>query len=221
MDVHAAMVSTLHGVNGDLLWGMERLVLCAAASPRMCEDAPMQRVVRLVTVADVREDVDIGGIFVSARHEAMVKDGSPLLPLDDRGWTEAPRGAGEERGARRISVSARHEAVLEDGRRLLLLDDRGWTEELRGAGANGIDDLWALTPETVIVETARVVVGPDEPYRGRTQGDMETDHWNALAETVRAHGVLADASELRQLPHDVVLSDRLRARLVQGSGDAA
>lgn len=141
----------------------------------------MHRVVRLVTLADVRDDVDVAG----------------------------------------ISVSARHEAVLEDGRRFLLLDDRGWTEELRGAGASGIDDLWALTSERDIVETARVVVGPDEPYGGRSQDDMETDHWHALAENLRAHGVVVDASELRQLPHDVVLSDRLRARLGQGPGDAA
>jgi hypothetical protein len=138
----------------------------------------MHRVVRLVTHADVGEDVD----------------------------------------PRRISVSARHEAVLEDGSRLLLLDDRGWTEELRGAGANGIDDLWALTVERDIVETARVVVGPDEPFGGRSQDDMESDHWNT--ENLRNHGVGADASELRQLPHDVVLSDRLRARLGQGPGDA-
>ena len=141
----------------------------------------MHRVVRLVTLADAREDVD----------------------------------------PRHISVSARHEAVLDDGSRLLLLDDRGWTEALRGAGAGGIDDLWALTPEHDIVETARVVVGPDEPFGGRTQDDMESDHWNALAETVRRHGVVVDASELRQLPHDVVLSDRLLARLGRGPGGAA
>jgi hypothetical protein len=141
----------------------------------------MHRAVRLVTLADVREAVD----------------------------------------ARHISVSARHEAVLEDGSRVLLLDDRGWTEALRGAGASEIDDLWALTPERHIVETARVVVGPDEPYGGRSQDDMETDHWNALAENLRAHGIVADASELRQLPHDVVLSDRLLARLHRGPGDAA
>jgi hypothetical protein len=108
--------------------------------------------------------------------------------------------------------------VLEDGSRLLLLDDRGWTEELRGAGADEIDDLWALTPERDIVETARMVVGPDEPVGGRSQDDMETDHWNALAEILLAQGVVVDADELRQLPHDVELSDRLRARLGQGPG---
>ena len=168
----------------------------------------MHRVVRLVTRADVQEGGDVGGTSVS-------------VPVDARGWTQAPRGAGRDVDPRRISVSARHEAVLEDGSRLLLLDDRGWTEELRGAGAEGIDDLWALTPERDIVETARTVVGPDEPFGGRTQDDMETDHWNALAEILLAQGVVVDAGELRQLPHEVELSDRLRARLGQSSGGAA
>ena len=181
----------------------------------------MHRVVRLVTLADLREDADVGGASASARHHAGLEVGSRLWSLDDRGWTEAPRGAGEHVDPRSISVSARHEAELDDGRRLLLLDDRGWTEAPRGAGANEIDDLWALTSERDIVETARVVVGPDEPFNGRSQGDMETDHWNALAETLRVHGVVVDASELRHVPHDVVLSDRLRARLGRGPRDAA
>jgi hypothetical protein len=118
-------------------------------------------------------------------------------------------------------VSARHEAVLEDGNRLLLLDDRGWTQELRGAGADVVDDLWALTSEGDIVETARMVVGPDEPFGERTQDDMENDHWNALAEVLRAQGVVVNSADLRQLPHEVEISDRLRARLGQSPGDAA
>jgi hypothetical protein len=141
----------------------------------------MPRVVRLVTLADVRGDAD----------------------------------------TRRISVSARHEAVLEDGRRLLLLSDRGWAATLGGAGANEVSDIWAVTSEQEIAETARMVVGPDEPFGGRSQIDMETDHWNALAETLRAHGVSADAGELSQLPHVVVLSDRLLARLGRGRGTGA
>lgn len=51
----------------------------------------------------------------------------------------------------------------------------------------------------------------DEPFGGRSQADMETGHWNALAETLRAHGVVVAGAELRRLPHDVMLSDRLRA----------
>ena len=168
----------------------------------------MHRVVRLVTRADVRGEGDVVGASVP-------------VPVDAQGWTAAPRGAGGDVDPRCISVSARHEAVLEEGSRLLLLDDRGWTEELRGAGAEGIDDLWALTPERDIVETARMVVGPDEPFGGRTQDDMETDHWNALAGILLAQGVVVDAGELRQLPHEVELSDRLRARLGQSPGGAA
>jgi hypothetical protein len=165
----------------------------------------MQRVVRLVTLADVHEHAEIGR--------------GPLSP-DDRGWTAAPLDAGDDVDHRSISVSARLDAVLEDGRRLLLLDDRGWTEALRGAGADRIDDLWAVTSERDIVETARVVVGPDEAFGARSRDDMESDHWNALAETLRVHGVVVDAGELRQLPHDVVLSDRLRARLGHSPGGA-
>jgi hypothetical protein len=110
-------------------------------------------------------------------------------------------------------VSARLEAVLDDGGRVLLLGGRGWTEGLRGPGADQIHDLWTATSEDHIVETARVVVGPDEPYGGRSAKDMETGHWQTLAETLHAHGVAIDGAQLARLPHDVVLSDGLRARL--------
>jgi hypothetical protein len=147
----------------------------------VCEDVPMLRLLRLVTLADVAEDAE----------------------------------------ARRISVSLRHEAVLEDGRRILLLDDRGWSETLGGARANEVADIWALMSEEHIAETARVVVGPDEPFDGRSQGDMENDHWNVLVESLRTHGVVVDARELKQLPHDVVLSEPLLARLGRRSGNAS
>jgi hypothetical protein len=124
-------------------------------------------------------------------------------------------------GAGRISVSARHEAVLDDGRRVPLLDGRGWSETLHGPGAEDVADIWASSSEQEIAETARVVVGPDEPFDGRSQDDMESGHWNALAERLRAHGVVVDAGELKRLPHDVVLSERLLARLAQRAGDAA
>jgi len=125
---------------------------------------------------------------------------------------------GEQADARRISVSARHEAVLDDGRRIVLLDDRGWTATLRGPGADEISDIWTTTSVDEIGETARMVVGPDEAYGERTQEDMDTGHWNTLAETLRAGGVVIDAGELRQLPHEVELSDRLRAVLDRANG---
>jgi hypothetical protein len=114
---------------------------------------------------------------------------------------------------REISVFARHEAVLDDGRRVILLDDRGWTSALRGAGVDQEADAWQFASEREIEETARVVVGPDEPFGDRTQADMERDHWRRLAEMLAADGVDVDADELRRLPHDVAFGDRLRARL--------
>jgi hypothetical protein len=114
--------------------------------------------------------------------------------------------------ARDISVSARLDAVLADGSRIVLLGGRGWTESLRGAGADNMD-VWATSSEAEIAETARVVVGPDEAYGGRSQSEMDAGHWSTLAETLAAHGVEATAEDLRRLPHDVLLSERLRARL--------
>jgi hypothetical protein len=114
--------------------------------------------------------------------------------------------------ARDMSVSARLEAVLANGRRVVLLDGRGWTESLRGSGADDMD-VWATSSAAGIAETARAVVGPDEAYGGRSQSEMDTGHWTTLAETLRAQGVDASADDLRRLPHDVVLSDRLQARL--------
>jgi hypothetical protein len=113
---------------------------------------------------------------------------------------------------RDMSVSARLEAVLGDGRRIVLLDGRGWSASLRGSGAEETD-VWTTTSEAEIARTARFVVGPDEAYGGRSQGEMDAGHWNTLAETLRAQGVDASPEELRRLPHDVALSERLRARL--------
>ena len=118
---------------------------------------------------------------------------------------------------RSMSVSARHEAVLDDGSRVLLLDDRGWTGSLRGAAA-GTLDAWAFETEDEIAFTARTVVGPDEPFDDHSFADMAAGHWKALAETLRAHGVAVEPDDLARLPHEVVLSERLRARLSTSPG---
>jgi hypothetical protein len=114
-----------------------------------------------------------------------------------------------------ISVSARHEAVIDDGRRVVLLDGRGFTESLRGPGAGEVD-VWTTTSEDDLGRTARMVVGPDEPFGDLTQADMEAGHWTTLVDTLRSQGVEADADELGRLPHDVELTDALRARLGAG-----
>ena len=124
--------------------------------------------------------------------------------------------------ARRLDVSARLEAVLADGRRVVLLDDRGWsalghidwdhrpTPEER-AREEGRIRIWAGQTAEDMAETARAVVGPDEPGDG---------HWGALADDLRGHGVEIDAAGLESLPHDVELSERVLARLAAPRGGA-
>ncbi|MCX5408842.1 hypothetical protein OHA37_33940 [Streptomyces sp. NBC_00335] len=106
--------------------------------------------------------------------------------------------------ARQLSVSARLEAVLADGRSVVLLDDRGWST----SGPSGMAE---LTSTEDIEETARSVVGPDEPFDGMTREEMAAGHWGYLAGILRQHGVDVPAHDLERLPHDVVLSERLRA----------
>jgi hypothetical protein len=130
--------------------------------------------------------------------------------------------------ARRMSVKARHEAVLEDGGRVVLLDDRGWTQQL---GAHWTDDapppqdwretlpsIWTFQTVEGLERNARCVVGPDAPVDGLTQAEMEASHWEALVTILREQGVDVDAAELKRLPHDVEISDGLRARLSHGRG---
>ena len=107
---------------------------------------------------------------------------------------------------RQMSVSARHEAVLTNGGRVLLLADRGWS-------ASGPPNIWAMASVEEIVDTARMVVGPDEPFGGRSQKNMEEDHWSSLAAVLQRRGVEVDAAELGRLPHDVVLGEQLLARV--------
>jgi hypothetical protein len=126
--------------------------------------------------------------------------------------------------AHQMSVSARHEAELVDGTRVLLLDDRGWSSSALTAHWAGDvadreswlevhPDIWAMTSVEDIEETARVVVGPDEPFDGCSQEEAEEGHWTYLSGVLRQHGIVVDPLDLKRLPHDVVPSERLLARL--------
>jgi hypothetical protein len=106
--------------------------------------------------------------------------------------------------ARQLSVSARLEAVLADGRSLVLLDDRGWS-------VSGPVDIRARISAEDVESDTRMVVGPDEPFDGQTHEQAAADHWSSLAGILGQQGVNVDARELARLPHDVVLSERLRA----------
>lgn len=109
----------------------------------------------------------------------------------------------DDRAGDRISVSARHELELTDGSRVLLLDDRGWGESGR----------WDMTSVEDGQRTARMVVGPDEPFGDLTQEDMAADHWDHLSRIAREQGIAVDGADLRLLPHDVLLSRQLLTRV--------
>jgi hypothetical protein len=49
---------------------------------------------------------------------------------------------------------------------------------------------------------------------------MEADHLAYLSGSFGSRGIVAVALELKRLPHDVVLSERLLARVGSNSGDA-
>src|SRR5690606_41489894 len=59
--------------------------------------------------------------------------------------------------------------------------------------------------------------------RGGTWEESCAGYWAHLGRRLRERGVPADPARLRELPHDVVLADRLRARLARGwaAGGAA
>lgn len=133
--------------------------------------------------------------------------------------------ANDEASVGQMSVSARHEAVLADGRHVLLLEDRGWAASALIAYGGDVPadhpvqdqpDIWAVTSAEDIEETARIVVRPDEPPDGYSQEEVEAAHWAYLADVLRKEGVVVDAQELKRLPHEVVLSERLLARIGRG-----
>ena len=134
--------------------------------------------------------------------------------------------------ARSFSVSARLEAVLANGRRIVLLDDRGWGEQLKVAWNHEPSEeerrtadewlsrgTWAYETVEEMKRTARFEVGPDEPFGGRTQAEEEAAHWDALARVLQQQGVAVEGAELKALPHDVELSDRVLARVGRGRAD--
>ena len=130
--------------------------------------------------------------------------------------------------AREMYVTARLDAVLDHGRRVVLLDDRGWggmlnwywteepTDEERRRAEREAPSIWADETIEEMEETARTVVGPDEPLDGVSHDEMAASHWGALAEDLRAHGVEITGEELAALRHDVELSERVLARIGRG-----
>lgn len=86
----------------------------------------------------------------------------------------------------------------------MLFDDRGWSSSA-GIAEEGLRQ---------IEDTARMVVGPDGPGPGETDEQMEALYWEWMEHKLRAAGISAEAGELKELPHDVEIGERLQHRLV-------
>jgi hypothetical protein len=115
--------------------------------------------------------------------------------------------------AAQASVSARHEAVLTDGRRIVIFDGRGYSWSVHSGVGDVVHDPWTWTSVEEIEGTARVVVGPDEPIPGRSRDAVEADHCAYIAALLQRQSVDVTLHELKHLPHDVVLSELLLARV--------
>lgn len=127
-------------------------------------------------------------------------------------------------GTGTLSFSAVLSAVLDDGRRVVLLDDRGWTQSALRVSGVALDAAdrpspWRFVTAQSIEETARTVVGPDEPFGGYVAAEMAEAHWQYLARALRDEGISIDPADLSSLPHEVELSEELGARIDRQGGD--
>jgi hypothetical protein len=147
-----------------------------------------------------------GGVETGRRRHALLEAGSgsvgrvgrvceverlvTVVDLDDRD----PSGH---------SAWAHLHAALRQGTWLVLLNDRGWS-----SGA-------AIAERSLreIETTARMVVGPDGPGPGQTDEQVEGLHWQFLVRKLHDAGIEVEVGELRRLPHDIEIGDRLRSRL--------
>ena len=86
------------------------------------------------------------------------------------------------------------------------MDDRGWTTSA-GVGCQTAAE---------VEQTARVVVGPDEPAPGWTRAQTEANHWVSLENRLREAGIDVASVHLSAMPHDVEIGESLRRLLKLG-----
>lgn len=102
-----------------------------------------------------------------------------------------------------VSVSVTHMAELDNGQSILLLDDRGWNS----------NQPWTTSNAEKIQETARTVVGPDEPRDDQTMEDAVAAYWDYIRRILADEGIEASPDNLMKISHDVVLSDGVLRRI--------
>lgn len=94
--------------------------------------------------------------------------------------------------------------TLEDGRRVLLHEDRGFTGGVRSTGEPKPRDYrCGLTLEQLTRDVLLVVLPDDDD-------DTQPHPWSWLSDLARSRGLDVTAEDLRELPYDVVFTDKLR-----------
>ena len=126
-----------------------------------------------------------------------------FIEIDEPAST--PHGADRE-----ISVTALLELELTSGRRVTLLEDRGWS-------SSGPSNIWAYTSLKDLADTARMVVGPDEPHDALSHDDADQGYWAQMAVNAQVQGVHIEACDLAALPHDVDISQEIQARVARAA----
>ncbi|MFL6136189.1 MAG: hypothetical protein ACJ74O_00100 [Frankiaceae bacterium] len=105
--------------------------------------------------------------------------------------------------ARSQSFSVSEFARLEDGRRVILHEERGFTIDLRSTGGTDPGALRDYETLESITRNVLNVVLPDDD-------DCAENHpWTWLADLARARGLNVTADDLRGLPYEVILTDKV------------
>ncbi len=110
--------------------------------------------------------------------------------------------SGTSEDGRAVSYSVSEFALLEDGRKIILRDGLGFTIGW-GAGVSSVSEVWRdETPESITRDVLNTVLPDDD--------DTGEDHpWEWLAELARGRGLMVTAGDLRGLPYEVELTDRV------------
>jgi len=105
---------------------------------------------------------------------------------------------------RQCSFKISEFALLENGERVILHDERGYTSRISSG------DIWPHETAENIERDVLTAVLPDD--------DNVDDHpWQWLAELAQARRINVTADDLRLLPYEVVLSERVIQRLARSA----
>jgi hypothetical protein len=116
-------------------------------------------------------------------------------------------GRGALDDPRQNSFDVRECARLDNGDLVILHAERGY------CGRSSSGSIWAGETVETITRNVLTTVLPDD-----AKADTEDEHpWEWLAELARAQGIDVTGVQLRQVPYEVVLTERVLRQLRDGT----